>query len=87
MMKGEWKRAICVYEIATVEHFAPDRKKRSVYAHVLFVGVLEWRDTDTRFTETRILSAKLLLRGLKTYNIYLIKAKSSYIPVLLLFLV
>lgn len=53
--RGEWKRAtcICVNENATVEHFAPARKKCSVYAHTYTTrGVREWRDTDTCFTET-----------------------------------
>lgn len=38
--RGEWKRAtcVCVNEIATVEHFAPGRKKCSVYAHILLVA-------------------------------------------------
>lgn len=38
--EGEWKRATCVCanEIATVEHFAPGRKKCSVHAHILLVA-------------------------------------------------
>lgn len=42
---------VYVNEIATVEHFAPGRKKCSVYAHTLLAAYMNGRDTDTCFTE------------------------------------
>lgn len=70
--------SVYVNEIATAEHFTPGRKKCSVYAHILFAAYMNGA-IPTRALP-RLASARVgetALRGLKTYNIGLIKAKST----------
>lgn len=69
---------VYVNEIATVEHFAPGRKKCGVYAHILLAAYMNGA-IPTR-ASPRLASARVgetALRELKTYNIGLIKAKST----------
>ena len=69
--------SVYVNEIATVEHFAPGRKKCSVYAHILLATYMNGA-IPTRALP-RLASAcvgETALRGLNTYNIGLIKVKS-----------
>lgn len=76
----EWKHArvgvhscLFVNEIATVEHFAPNRKKaRSISRYYTTHGVCTWMRTHIQL-KLRIHSHLAKLRVLKTHNIDLTK--------------